>query len=393
MVKYALENVTSDMVLAESIFLKSGELLLAAGYRMQEHYKSLLRKRGITSIFVQVEGTENVFPETIISSHVQREMALSVSKMENDFLDAFAVHFEGSHAIEDFISSNKHQLSKFLVDSQIGPKVNAIIREILNEPIAILSMADLLDVDAELFAHSMNVAAIALCIGKKFQFSYEEMMQLGIGAVHYDLGMVAIPREILSKEDELTSEEMSVVKRHTVYGYLMLSQSSVMPATSSAIAMQHHEFQDGSGFPRGIKGTNGLPVKDLSRKKMIHRFAEIVAVADTYEMLLSGRKPYCRPYGAEEAIKMMVALSGAKLNTAIVNALVSIVPLYPAGARIRVTHAPESLLIGYQGVVAKNHPSHFGKPIIILYENRNHEHVSRLVIDTNKSPGYQFELV
>jgi hypothetical protein len=120
---------------------------------------------------------------------------------------------------------------------------------------------------------------------------------------------------------------------------------------------------------------------------MIHRFSEIVAVADTYEMLLSGRKPYCRPYGAEEAIKMVVALSGAKLNAAIVNALVSIVPLYPAGARIRITHAPEPHMIGYCGVVAKNHPSHFGKPSIILYENRITNMSHRWLFIRTKVPG------
>ena len=392
MVKYSLDKVTSEMILAESIFLPSGELLLAARYRIRDNYKALLKQRGISSVFVEVKGTQKVIPETVISSHTQREMALSLSKLENSFLDAFAVQLEGSQAIEEFIKNNKHRLAQFLLDSEIGPKVDGIVQQILNEPATILNMADLLKVDANLFGHAMNVAVIALCIGKLFRFSTEEMRQLGLGAMHYDLGMVAVPRELLDKNDELTKEEMMAVKEHTTYGYLMLSKSPLLPATCSAIAMQHHEFQDGSGFPRGIKGGNSLPIKDLARRNMIHRYAEIVAVADTYEMLLSGRTPYSKPHPAIDAIKMVIALSGTKLNSTIVKALVSIIPLYPTGALIRVTHAREPHLIGYVGVVAQNHASRLSKPLIILFENRNHQRVDPILIDTNKSSEFHFEL-
>ena len=89
----------------------------------------------------------------------------------------------------------------------------------------------------------------------------------------------------------------------------------------------------------------------------------------------------------------MIELGGTKLNSIIVKALVSIVPLYPTGARIRVTNAPASNLIGYAGVIAKNDPARFNQPSIMLYESRNHRRIKPILVETAKMPGVQFELI
>jgi hypothetical protein len=135
------------------------------------------------------------------------------------------------------------------------------------------------------------------------------------------------------------------------------------------------------------------PEKDLSHKNIIHRFSEIVAVADTYEMLLADRGDCSRAVSTPEAIKRVIEMSGAKLNSSVVKALVSIVPLYPAGARIRVIRAPTPILLGSFGVIAKNNPDRFSRPFIILFESKDHKRMKPILIDTANSPGYQFELI
>jgi len=116
----------------------------------------------------------------------------------------------------------------------------------------------------------------------------EEMKQLGVGAMNYDLGMVAVPRKILEKKDELTKKELMALRQHTVYGYLLLSQNPLIPATSAAVALQHHELQDGSGYPRGIKGPTGRPIR--------------IFIKEHYPPLCRDRygrrnlrEPHCRP--------------------------------------------------------------------------------------------------
>jgi len=392
MVRYRLEDITDDMILGESLFLPTGELLLAAGYRLKERYRKRLMELGFTSVLVDVEGTEGVIPETIISTHVQREMSLAVNKAVADIGNTLLIHEQSARTIQKMIKENKHYLNKYLMTSGLFHALEKFIEEIIGQPTIMLNMSELSKARSDLFAHAINVTIIALCLGKKFHYSYEEMRQLGIGAINLDLGMVAVPREILQKE-ELNQEEELMLRQHTVFGYLMLSQNPAIPPTSAAVALQHHECQDGSGYPRAIKGENRTPFKDFSRKKVIHRFAEIVAVADTYDMLTCGRMHYSKPHSTHEAIKKIIEMSGSKLNSEIVKTLLSIVPLYPVGARIKIVNAPVPQLVGYIGVVAKNDPANLERPVLILYETRNHQKIKPIMIDTSKHSGIQFELL
>jgi HD-GYP domain-containing protein (c-di-GMP phosphodiesterase class II) len=393
MVRYNLDEINDEMILAESLFLPSGELLLAAGYRLKDRYRRRLKELGFTSVLVEVEGTESIIPETIISSHIQREMALSLNKSTRDIAESLPVHEKGNRSIQKMIKENKHHLNKFIMSSGISHALEKFIDDILGQPSVILNMSELSKVQGELFTHAINVTIIALCLGKKFHFSYDEMKQLGIGAINFDLGMVAVPRDILEKAEALTEEEETMMHQHTVFGYLMLSQNPSIPPTSAAVALQHHERQDGSGYPRGIKGENRPPLKDFSRKKVIHRFAEIVAVADTYEMLTLGRRHEDSQRSAQEAVKAVIEMGGTKLNSEVVKTLVSIIPLFPTGARIRIVNAPVPQLVGYTGVVAKNDTERLDQPSLVLYETKNHQRVTPILVDTAKHTGIQFELV
>ncbi len=393
MVRYNLDDINDDMILGESLFLPSGELLLAAGYRLKERYRRRLKELGFSTALVEIEGTESVIPETIISSHIQREMSLSLNKSTKDIADSIPVHEQGTRSIQKMLRENKHHLNKFIMSTGISHALEKFIDEILSQSSVVLNMSELSKAQGDLFAHAINVTIISLCLGKKFRFSYEEMKQLGIGAINYDLGMVAVPREILQKTDDLTDEEEMMLRQHTVFGYLMLSQNPTIPPTSAAVALQHHERQDGSGYPRGIKGENRPPLKDFSRKKVIHRFAEIVAVADVYDMLTAGRSHYSEKHSAQEAIKKVIQLGGTKLNAEVVKTLTSIVPLFPTGAKIRIINAPVPQLVGYIGVVAKNDAERLEQPTLVLYETKNHQRVAPILVDTAKHSGIQFELI
>jgi len=393
MVRFSIDDVTEEMVLGESLFLPTGELLLAAGYRLKDRYRKRLKELGFYSVLINVEGTESVIPETIISAHIQREMAVSLNSTTQNIKEALPVRQQGIRAIQRMIKDNKQYLNKYILNSGVLRALEHFIDEILSQPSMVLNVSVLSKSPGDLFTHAINVMVTALCLGRKFRFSYDEMKQLGIGAINYDLGLVAVPEAILEKQGDLTEEEYRIYEQHTVFGYIMLSQNPSIPPTSSAVALQHHEHQDGTGFPRGIKGENRPPLKDFSRKNVIHRFAEIVAVADTYDMLITGRSGRGPKNTVQDALKKIIQMGGARLNSEIVKTLVSIVPVYPVGARIRIINAPVPQLVGYNGVVAKDNPDCLEQPQIILYETRNHSRVSPVLIDLAKHKGFTFELI
>jgi HD-GYP domain-containing protein (c-di-GMP phosphodiesterase class II) len=393
MVRFNIEDVTEDMILGESLFLPSGELLLAAGYRLKDRYRKRLKELGFYSVLISVGGTETVIPETIISTHVQREMAVSLNTTTQNLKAAIPIRQQGVRAIQKLLKENKQYLNKFILSSGVLRALEHFIDEILNQPSVVLNISALTNSPGDLFNHAINVTVTALCLGRKFRFSYDEMKQLGIGAINCDLGLVALPQALLEKQGDLTEEESRMYEQHTVFGYIMLSQNPSIPPTSSAVALQHHEHQNGSGYPRGIKGENRPPLKDFSRKNVIHRFAEIVAVADAYDMLISGRGEGRQKHSVQSALKKIIQMGGARLNSEIVKTLTSIVPVFPVGARLRIVNAPVAQLVGYNGVVAKDNHECLEQPQIILYETRNHQRVKPFLIDLAKHKGFTFELI
>ncbi|GIW79745.1 MAG: hypothetical protein KatS3mg105_1552 [Gemmatales bacterium] len=101
----------------------------------------------------------------------------------------------------------------------------------------------------------------------------------------HDIGMVSIPRHILMKSGELTTEERFVMQEHTVLGARILQdivdacgQQGYLPMAIE-IVKHHHEQFDGKGYPEGLSG-NDIPLA-----------ARLVALADAYDSIRS-----CRPY-------------------------------------------------------------------------------------------------
>jgi response regulator RpfG family c-di-GMP phosphodiesterase len=94
----------------------------------------------------------------------------------------------------------------------------------------------------------------------------------------HDVGKIAIPDAILTKQGKLTAEEWEIVKTHPKRGYEILEQSTLVVMNISAIiALTHHEKWDGTGYPEGLKGTD------------IHIYGRITAIADVFDALGSAR--------------------------------------------------------------------------------------------------------
>jgi len=319
-------------------------------------------------------------------------VSICLHKGTNELKKTINIRHEGAKNIRKIIRENKQYLNKFLSNSGLINSIEKIIDEILNQPSIVLNMSALIKNNSDLFSHAINVAIISLAIGRKFHFSFDEMKQLAMGALNYDLGFIAVPAEILKKNGNFSNEdEKELFMQHTVYGYLMLSQNPSISATSAAVAIQHHEFQDGTGYPRCLRGENRYPLKDFSRKNVIHRFSEIVTVADTYDMLTTGRMN--KIHDIQSAIRKLIEMGGKKLNKEIVKCLAEIVPIYPVGTRIKISNAPTIQVIGYYGVVAKINPDNMEKPQVILFETKNHQKIKPILIDLSLHTGFELEVI
>ena len=138
---------------------------------------------------------------------------------------------------------------------------------------------------------------------------------VGQAALLHDLGKIAVPEAILRKAGALTAEEWIVMRRHPLTGAQIVSPLEFFDE-GAIIVRHHHERLDGSGYPDGLAG-EGIPVG-----------ARIVAVADVYDALTSGR-PYRGPLGRDEAVGMLRAEAGRTLDGRVVTLLEALLEAEP----------------------------------------------------------------
>jgi putative two-component system response regulator len=138
-------------------------------------------------------------------------------------------------------------------------------------------------------SHQQRVAQLATAIAREMGLPAEQVTGIQLGALIHDIGLIAVPAEILSMPGHLDSVQMAIIKTHSQEGREILGRID-FPWPIAAIVQQHHERCDGSGYPAGLKG------EDIVLE------ARIVAVADVVEAM-SSHRPYRPALGIEAALE------------------------------------------------------------------------------------------
>jgi HD-GYP domain-containing protein (c-di-GMP phosphodiesterase class II) len=178
--------------------------------------------------------------------------------------------------------------------------------------------------DDYIFHHSLNVCLLAINIAAAYGYSERQVLEIGMGAIVHDIGMLLIPYDLRMKPSRLTEEELCEIRKHPILGLHLLQKLKNMPERIPYITYQVHERENSTGYPR--KHRSGL----------IHRFAKMVQVADIYEALTSMRphRPSCLP---NEAVHKIVQMSQKNLiPTDAVRAFVGYLSLFPVGSLVEL---------------------------------------------------------
>ena len=237
------------------------------------------------------------------------------------------------------------------------------------------------------FQHSLDVSIVAIMMAKKFGLPEKRLRELGIGCLLHDMGKVLIPVDIVNKPGKLTEQEFVIMKSHPLIGYELTKGVSSIGLLPPHVALQHHEKQDGSGYPRGLTGNNHLKIDMIPRT--IHLFGNIVAVADVYDALGSDR-PYRPALPPEKVFSIIREMSGTHLNSQAVNLLFKIAPVYPVGTTVRVLSQDK---FGFIGVVVSLNEGSLNRPNIRLILDNRKMRIDPVNINLEESMDVQVESI
>ncbi len=144
------------------------------------------------------------------------------------------------------------------------------------------------------YTHSVNVGMFAVLLSKSAfgDHADHDMRELGAAFFLHDLGKCEVPAYIINKPGRLTEEEWELMRMHPENGEKILKETGHLTSECSLIVLQHHEREDGNGYPHGLSVSH------------IHIYAHICTLADVYEALTSTR-PYKKNLTTFEALRVM----------------------------------------------------------------------------------------
>jgi HD-GYP domain-containing protein (c-di-GMP phosphodiesterase class II) len=144
------------------------------------------------------------------------------------------------------------------------------------------------------YTHSVSVGVLAVSLSKEMfkRSSSHDMHELGAGFFLHDLGKIFVDEAILNKPGKLTDVEMKQIRRHPALGYRILNKTNQLSNECATVVLQHHERDDGKGYPKGLRGSE------------IHEYGRICSLADVYDALTSER-PYRKKLKPFDALKLM----------------------------------------------------------------------------------------
>jgi HD-GYP domain-containing protein (c-di-GMP phosphodiesterase class II) len=176
-----------------------------------------------------------------------------------------------------------------------------------------------------LFDHCVNVSLVSMAIATHLGLDRDRIVEIGLGGLLQDIGMLRVPSSIRQSPKELNEREWHEIHRHPLHTLDMLADLRGLPQSARFIGYQAHERFDGSGYPRHRSG------------KQLHEYAKIVSIADMYTAMTTDRpfRPALSPYLAARAVLMEGA--AGRFDRALVRAFLDAVSLFPIGSQVRLS--------------------------------------------------------
>jgi len=149
--------------------------------------------------------------------------------------------------------------------------------------------------------HCDRVQDISMKIAKRVNFDYKQLKNLSYACVLHDIGKIGISPELLNKTEKLTDEELEVIRTHPTIGFEIIKDIAFLKESSNII-LQHHEREDGKGYPFKLLSEEILPE------------AKILSIADAYDAMTSKRPYRKNVMRGIEALNELIRHSNTQFN-------------------------------------------------------------------------------
>jgi HD-GYP domain-containing protein (c-di-GMP phosphodiesterase class II) len=210
--------------------------------------------------------------------------------------------------------------------------VNEITDSVVRNPDAMMLLVTMRDKAEETLNRSTQVSVYMTVFGRFLQLERERLEILGLIGLLQDVGMLKLPAGIPGRRSDLAQDEDEVFKSHVSHTVEILSQTAGLPPDLPSLASLHHERYDGSGYPRGLKGS------------AISQTGAIAGIVDTFD-LLTAPAPYGMQMPPSNALNVLFQNRGTQFHAALVEQFIQCVGAFPVGSVVELNSGEVGVVI------------------------------------------------
>lgn len=241
----------------------------------------------------------NAISQNKLLQLTQHQLAHLNARLEDEVTEKSASLIEKERALANEVQRGLEEKADHL----------KALRDTLIESVA--ALAETVELrDPYTAGHQRRVSALAVAIAQEMGMTADDIQGLKIAGIMHDIGKIRVPVEILTKPGRLEEVEMALIRLHPEAGYQILKNIH-FPWPIAKIVQQHHERENGEGYPLGLKQGEILVT------------AAIVAVADVVDAM-STHRPYRAALGLAPAIQELTKGRGVVYNAQVVDACLSV---------------------------------------------------------------------
>jgi putative nucleotidyltransferase with HDIG domain len=282
---------------------------------------------------------------------VEEDDMLPKVPIEEELRKARVIQKQAKQTIQNIMDDIR--FGKQVEIEKIESVVENMVESIFRNQDALISLGKIRQKDEYTYFHSMSVGALMISFARQMGFDRRSVQEVGIGAMLHDIGKMKVPEEILNKTGKLTGDEFTTIKKHAVYSREILEESDGISETSIAVAAQHHERMDGSGYPAKLQGDE------------ISIFGQMTAIVDVYDAMTADRC-YQKKFVPSDVLKNLYEWSKHHFNRDLVQRFIRCVGIYPIGTLVR-------LASGMLGVIIHHSEKSLLEPVVRVVFNPDRE--------------------
>jgi HD-GYP domain-containing protein (c-di-GMP phosphodiesterase class II) len=339
------------------------------GFHLRTEQQLATLKKFCKHVFVDIERTEKAEPPRPPAAQFRIKGSTAYPEkvaVEVEFRQATTDYARTLTTVGELLKPVAKQ-GGVLDAKDVKESVSRLTDSVVRNPDAMLLVTRLREKSAEAHARALQVSIYLLVFARFLQLSREELELLGLLGLLQDVGKTRLPPGLMEKKGPLTPEETELARRHVEFSAEILAATPGLPPKLPELALLHHERQDGTGYPRGLKGEE------------IGLYGSMAAIADTFDALTAVR-PYAEPLPPSGALSYLYKERGTGFHADLVEQFIQCVGVFPVGSVVELNSGEIGIVIT-QNLVRRLKPR-----VMVVLDAQGNPMRPHKILDLDRDP-------